>query len=445
MDPSGSRRPLLFSNRALVRLLWPLVIEQLLTVLVGIVDVWMVSNVGESALSGVALADSVNYLFIQVIFALTSGGTVVCAQLIGAGDRDGAGRAVAQLVLLTVSLFAVVAVFFLLGGRGLYGMLFGQVEADVMDDAVTYMLFTASSFPFMALYYSAAAAFRAQGETRVTLVASLFMNALNIAGNAVCIFGLHMGVEGVAIPTLAARAIAALGMLLLLQRSSSGLRIRSWGQLRPDRTIMGRIVSIGGPNGIESGLFNFGKVLLQSLVSTLGTPSIAAYAVASNLVTFLYLPGNALGAGMLTVVGQCYGAGEHGQAKMYARKLLLVNYAMLAVICTVLVVGVDTWVGIYQLSGQAAEAAQQLIVAHSVAMCIWPPAFLLTYYFRAVGRAMLPMVVGVATMLVFRVGLAYLFVLVLGKGVLWVWFAMFADWAARMVVFVVAFAREKRG
>lgn len=444
-DISSHNEPgALFSNRALFHLLWPLVVEQLLSVLVGVIDIFMVACIGEAAVSGVSLVDSVNNLFIQVLFAFTAGGTAVIAQFIGARDLANASKSGAQLAVVSTLGMVVVAAVFFAAGPQILAVAFGSVETDVMENALVYLYFTVGSLPFMALYYAACSAFRAKGETRISMLAALFMNVLNLVGNAICIFGLHMGVLGVALPTLLARMAACALMLWLLQRPGNELRISGLSQLRPDGAIIRKILSIGAPNATESGLFNLGKVLLQSLVSTLGTASIAAYAVASSLVTFLYLPGNAIGAGMTTVVGQCHGAGEPAQAVGYAKKLVVLNYAMLAVLCTIMVAGIRVWIGLYGLSPDAADAATQLVIAHSVAMLLWPLAFQLPYYFRAIGRATFTMVVAISTMAVFRVGFAYLFVLGLGHDVVWVWYAMFIDWAARLVIYVVAFAKESK-
>ena len=440
-----SLSPPLFTRRQLLMLLWPLIAEELLSVLVGMVDVLMVASVGEATVSGVSLADSINLLVIRVLYALAGGGTVVCARCIGAKDPEGAGKGGAQLTMVTVCSMLALSLFFLVGGRALLGVLFGKVEPAVMADAVVYMHYTTASFPFLALYYAASAVFRAKGNTRISLLLSLAMNALNIAGNAVCIFGLGMGVTGVALPTLLSRAAAAVAILLLLQRRSNDVRIRSLRQLLPDREILRTMLGIGVPTAVENGLFNLGKVLLQSLVSTLGTASIAAYAVAGTLANFLLLPGHALSTGVTTIVGQCYGAKELGQARMYTRKLILTNYVLLAVLCTAMALGRHVWVGFYHLSPEAAALAAALLLAHSFAMAVWPPSFVFPYYFRALGRARFTMVVALFSMAVLRIGLAYLFVKGLHRGVLWVWYAMFADWAFRAIVYTVSFRRDEAG
>ena len=432
----------LFSKRELFNLIWPLLIEQLLTVLVGMVDVLMVAVIGEAAVSGVSLVDAVNNLVIQVLFALTAGGTVVCAQYIGAENQEKAGKTTAQLLVLTSFLIICVMLFFTGGGNRLLRLLFGKVEPAVLADAGIYLRITALSFPFLAIYHSVAAAFRAEGNTRTAMLFSLFMNGVNIAGNAICIFALKMGVEGVAIPTLIARISGAAGMLAMLEKSSSRAKIQNVRACIPEGMLMKRILRIGVPNGVESSVFQFGKLMLQSLVSTLGTASIAGFAVASNLVTYLYLPGNALGAATLTVVGQCYGAGEKKQAKQYMKSLLLLNYALLAVICTIMLAGRWQFIGAYHLTGESALLAGGLLTAHTIAMVIWPIGFLLPYYFRAIGKATFTMVVALLTMWICRIGLAYIFVKLLHMNVLSVWYAMFIDWLVRFVVYMFAFSRE---
>lgn len=435
-------RPM-FTGRQLFSLLWPLMAEQLLAVFVGMVDVLMVSSVGETAVSGVALVDSINILIIQILFGLTSGGAVVCARCAGNGDYRGASHSGAQMLTLTVSFAAVVSTLLLVSGRFLLRAIFGQIETAVMQNAYIYLNLTVLSFPFLAMYNSGAAIFRSAGNTRVSLVVSLIMNVLNIAGNALCIFGLKMGVEGVAIPTVISRGVAAMLILMWLQRPPSAFRIESAREFVPDWPVIRRICAIGIPSGMESGIFQFGKLTLQSLVSTMGTASIAAYAVASNLVTYLYLPGNALGAGMLTVVGQCVGANRMDEARAYAWRLVLINYCLLAVICSIMISGRHILVGWYNLSAESAGLAQGLVLIHAIAMVIWPLAFLFPYYFRATGNAAKIMVIAIFSMWVFRVGLAHVYIRVLHMNVLGAWYAMFVDWIFRAIVFMLMYRRMR--
>ena len=276
----------MFSRKDMVRLFGPLLVEQLLAVLVGMADVVMVAAVGETAVSGVALVDSISVLVIQVLSAMATGGAVVCAQYIGKKRQDQACRAAGQLVLITAVLSLLIASAAFIGNRHLLRLIFGSVEAEVMDNAATYFWFTAMSYPFLALYNSGAALFRSMGNSKVSMKVSLAMNVINVAGNALCVFGLRMGVEGVAIPTLLSRMFAAVVMVLLVRSPKNSIRVNRLSQLIPQPDMIKKILSVGIPSGLENGMFQFGKIALQSLVSTLGTASIAGYAVATNLVTF---------------------------------------------------------------------------------------------------------------------------------------------------------------
>ena len=429
----------MFSGEDLFRLLWPLLTEQLLAVFVGMADTLMVSTVGEAAVSGVSLVDSITIFIIQSLFGLTAGGSVVCARYIGKKDMKRASRSGGQMLLITVGASLLVTLILLFGGRLILRGIFGKVEEAVMTSAATYLFITCLSFPFLAVYNSCAAIFRANKITKLSLYVSLFMNVLNLTGNAICIFGLKMGVEGVAIPTLISRTVAAVIMLYFLQKPDNELRIPDIRHLHPDTDMIGRICAIGIPSSVEGSIFQFGKLMLQSLVSTLGTASIAAYAVASNLVMFLYLPGNSLGAGLLTIVGQCIGAGEKKQARNYTKQLMILNYMMLAVIGSILFFGRDMIVGWYHLEATSSALAKEMVMIHVIAMVIWPLSFLIPYYFRASGKAAFTMKISIFSMWVFRVALAYVFVLVLHMNVVSIWYAMFCDWIFRSCIFVYYF------
>lgn len=424
----------LFSNRQIYQLVWPLIVEQLLNILVGMVDVVMVSSIGEAAVSGVSLVDSLNMLLIQFLAALTSGGAVVCSQFIGMNDTRKSNESAGQLVMLTVVSTMVLSAMFLLGGSRLLGLIFGQVEADVMANAYRYLMITSCSFPFLALYNSSAALFRCVGNSRISMKTSLLMNGMNVAGNALCIYGLKMGVDGVAVPTLVSRLTASLVLFSLLQKSGSSIRVSSWRDMVPNKGIIARILGIGIPSGIENSLFQLGKLMLQSLVSTLGTAAIAGFAVASNLVTFLYLPGNSLGMALTSVVGQCVGAQEAKQASRYTWMFIKLDYLFLAILSTGIALFRYRLTGLYSLSPEASEIAASMVLGHCFAMVIWPISFVTPYALRAANEAKFTMVISLFCIWTFRVALAYLFVMGLGLSIHYVWYAMYIDWVFRFFI-----------
>lgn len=433
----------MFTKKDLIKLMIPLIIEQILAVLVGMVDVLMVGKVGEAAVSGVSLVDSINILIIQLLAALATGGAVVAAQLLGKKDEKAACKAANQVLLSTIMASLVIMIIALIGNQFLLKVIFGKIDVQVMKNAETYFLLSAFSYPFLAIYNSCAALYRSMGNSKVSMKTSLLMNGINVIGNTFCIFVLKMGVEGVAIPTLISRMIAAFVMLYIIRSPKNIIHIDARLRLGYQPQMLKKILRIGIPNGLENSMFQFGKIAVQSLVSTLGTATIAGFAVASNLVTLEYLPGNAIGLGLITIVGQCVGAGEIEQAKKYAKLFVGINYAILIVIIGGLTIACSPLVEFYQLSEEASKIAVNLILLHGAMMIIWPPSFVLPNALRAASDVKYTMLVSVCSMWIFRIGCSFLFVKVFDIGIMGVWFAMGIDWICRAIFFVIRFCGEK--
>lgn len=433
----------MFSKQALRRLIIPLIIEQFLSVMVGMADIMMVSAAGETAVSSVALVDLINVLIINVFSALATGGAVVCAQSIGAQELDRANRAANQLMYIVTAAALVIMGLVLLLHRWLLGLLFGQVEPAVMEGAVTYFVISAWSYPFIALYNGCAALLRAMGNSRASMYVSALMNVLNVIGNAVLVYGFHMGVAGVALPSLFSRAVAAAVMLALLHSGRGLVRIHGLLRFRFEPPTMAKILRIGIPNGLENSFFQLGRVVLVSLISTFGTAQTAANAVANNIDNFGVIPGQALGLALITVVGQCVGAQEWEQVRFYTKKLVKFTYLCTWGLNAVLLLGLPLILSLYSLTPETHWYAAVLIWIHNgCAMLFWPLAFTMPNALRAAGDVRVPMAVSIVSMVTVRVGGSYLLGLHFGLGAIGVWIAMVGDWIVRVICFVLR-ARKK--
>ena len=433
----------LFTRQALVALLLPLIAEQALSVTIGLADTLMVSSVGEAAVSGVSLVDSFNTLMIQVMSALATGGAVVTSQYIGHREPKRAKASAAQIMFIMVSLSVVTAVIVAVGRHAILRGIFGSIDADVMRYAETYFLLSALSYPFIGVYNAGAALFRAQGNSKISMLSSLVMNVVNIGGNAVLIYGFGMGVMGAALASLVSRAIACAVVLYLLQKPDCALRIDHLTDLKPDLDLIKRILKVGIPAGIENGMFQIGKLSVASLTSTLGTAAIAANAVANTTSTFLNIPASAVGLAVLTVVGQCLGAGEKEQAVWYARRLLLLAYAGAWIMNLSAFFFANRFaVSLFNLSPEAQAMALDIMVWFNiVSLFVWPSSFTLPNILRAAGDARFTMAVSILSMWVFRVGFCYLAVLCFGGGLLSIWMGMYLDWVFRSLCFYLRFRR----
>ena len=434
---SNGRTPL-FSQKDLLRLVGPLLIEQFLAVTVGMADTMMVSRCGEAAISGVSLVDMINNLIIVLFAALATGGAVVVSQYLGAKEQEKANASAGQLILLSAILGTVVAALCILFARPMISACYGSIDADVLDAGVLYLKITALSYPFLALYNAGAALFRSMGNSKISMQISVLMNIINIVGNAVCIFGFKMGVDGVAWPSVASRVVAAALILRKCYREDAVLTVPK--TLRLDGGMAKRILGIGIPSAFENSLFEAGRILVVSMISTFGTVQIAANAVANNLDGMGVIPGKAISLAMITVVGRCIGAGDHEQTVYYTRKLLLWAYITMGLSNGAILLFLRQLVGIYALSGETMELAITLVTIHAgCAIIFWPLSFVLPNALRAANDVKFTMVVSILSMACWRLGFSYLLCVRMGWGAVGVWVAMVIDWTCRVTCFVLRF------
>lgn len=440
MKESIPEGQLQFSRRQLIQLIWPLVVEQFLAVTIGMADTMMVASTGEAAVAGIGLVDSINLLLIQVFSALATGGAVVASQYIGHQERDNACRAAKQLLYASTALSLVIMVCMLSFNRPILSFVFGRIEEKVMANAETYFWLSAVSYPFLAIYNAGAALFRTMGNSRVSMLTSLMMNIVNICGNALLIFVFRWGVAGAATASLVSRMLGAVIMLILVRNRRNPIYIEKVWRPEFHRKMVGRILKIGVPNGVENGMFQVGKLMVAGLVSSFATSMVAANTIAGNISSMVNIPGAAIGLGMVTVVGQCVGAGEYGQAVRYTKKLMAVTYIAMGVLNVGLFFAAEPLVALFGLSDAAVDAARE-ILQYSAVFCaiFWPLSFTLPNALRASGDARFSMAVSMLSMWVFRIGFSYLLALCFDWKLMGVWAAMFIDWIVRGIVFTIRF------
>lgn len=451
----------MFSNRQLASLIWPLIIEQVLNVTVGIADVMMVATLGEYAVSGVSLVDSINVLLFGLFSALGTGGAVVASQYIGRQDYKMAEKTSVQLVYAMLCISTVITVFSILLKRPLLSCIFGKIEPDVMNASLKYFWITMLALPGIAVYTALAAIFRAQGNSRVSMYASVLINIINIGGNALCIFVFKMGVEGVAIPTTLSRCGAAVLLFSWMFKkkdfkSQNTISIRGIFKEPFDASIVKKILQIGIPNGLENSIFQIGKILVLSLISTFGTSAIAANAAGNTLASIEILPPSAISLAMLTVVGQCVGAGDDSQAVRYTKKLMAIAYISMLLWNIPILLFCRNILSLYNLSAETTEIAWWLSMCHGLfGLVFWPISFTLPNALRAANDATFTMIVSIISMAAIRIGMSYVFKYTnifgltdfmgwsASYNVLGTWIAMALDWVFRSTFFIARFSSGK--
>ena len=436
----------MFSNRMICSLLIPVVLEQLLNSIMGTADTMMVSNVGSAAISAVSLVDSINVLVIQAFSALAAGGAIICAQYIGQRNKEKANESARQVLFIITAISVAVSLICLVFQKPLLRLIFGSVEPAVMRASETYFFYTALSFPFIAAYDSAASIFRAQDNTKGPMIISMISNVMNIAGNAVMIWVFHMGVAGAALSTLISRIFCAVVVIIQLRKEKEGQEIvvRDYFEIRPDWSMIRRILGLGIPSGIENSMFQLGKLAIQSTVSTLGTTAIAAQAMTNILENLNGIAAIGVGVGLMTIVGQCLGAGRQDEAVYYIKKLCVIAEVIIIISC----LGVFALTKPITILGGMEKASADMCF-HMVMWItivkplVWIMAFIPGYGLRAAGDVKFSMIVSCCTMWACRFCLCVFLIRVMGFGPMGVWIGMFADWTLRGIIFTWRFHSRK--
>lgn len=437
-------KTIMFDNKALYALLFPIIIEQLLNSFMGMADTMMVSTVGSEAISAVSLVDSLNNLIIQLFSAMAAGAAIICSQYLGSGNEKASNQAARQVVLTIFSISVGFMLFGIVLRKPLLRLIFGQVEETVMANSQIYFLITVLSYPFLALFNAGAAFYRASGNSGFPTKISVISNMINIGGNAIFIYACRWGVGGAALATLISRVFSTVVIFYFLKMPRQVIVIDNYAKIRPDFPLIWKIMAIGIPAGIENGMFQFGKLVIQSTVSAMGTAAIAAQAMTNILENVNGIFGIGVGIGLMTVVGQCIGAGRKEEAKYYIVKLTAIAEVGILVSCllTFAITKPVTWLA--QMETTSADLCFEMMAAITIVKpLVWVGSFVIAYGLRAAGDVKFSMLVSTITMWGCRVALCIFLVKMFHFGPMAVWIGMFADWSVRSVIFVCRFLSEK--
>ncbi|MEE1410575.1 MAG: MATE family efflux transporter [Bulleidia sp.] len=434
----------MFSNKDLRNMIVPLFFEQLLVMLVGIMDTFIVSYAGEAAVSGVSLVNSFNTIFIYLFTALASGGAVVIAQYIGGQDAKNSILSSSQLLMFSTIFSCVLSIGVLLFQKPILVGLFGRVDTEVMDACMTYLRISAYSYPFIAIYNAGASLYRSMAKTKTTMNISLVSNLINVIGNYIGVFVLHAGVAGVAVPSLLARAFSAIVITFLCLNRQLVTYYAKEDIFTWDGTMLKRMLKIAVPNGIENGIFQFVKVALSSVVALFGTYQIAANGIAQSIWSLAALMGVALGPVYITVIGQCMGKQDTAQAKYYFKKLNRMAL-VLSLIWNVLIFLITPgWMKFYQVSQETIQMVIYLVAIHNFFNAfVYPFSGPLSNGLRAAGDVKFTMIVSVASTVLGRFIFSLLFAIYFNLGVIGIALAMCLDWSVRAVIFYLRYRSDK--
>lgn len=434
----------MFSNESLKKLIIPIFMDQILIIIASIIATMMISYAGEAAVSAVSLIDMINMLLINVLAALTAGGAVIVSQYIGFRDKNKSCIAASQLFTIATIISIGIMGFVFIFHKPLLKILFGNVDHNVMNLAITYFVIYSISYPFLSIYDSGAALFRSIGNSRVPMIVSIAMNAINIVGNAIGIFVFNAGVVGIAISIIISRAVAALIMVYLSLNKKNKVFISFSQIFTIKRDMIIKILNIAIPNGIENGIVQLGRILLISIIALFGTDQIAANGITNSLVMISISFATAMNIAIVSVIGQCVGAGDYAQADFYTKKLLKITYIGTIVISLAEILLLPWILNLYTLSAEVTNLTYILVIIHNcLAIIFWPLSFTLPNSLRASGDVRFTMIVSISSMFILRISFGYILGIIFNLGVIGVWLAMGADWMLRSIIYVLRFKNGK--
>ena len=434
----------MFSNKYLTILIIPLVIEVFLSVAVGMADTMMVSQSGEAAVAGVSAINSIQNLFVFLFQAFATGGAVVASQYIGKGEKEKASFSAKQLMNISIILSVLASGIILLLRKQTVGLIYGDLEQSVFDSAISYFVPILLSMPFLSIQTSANALCRTMGKSTITMVVAVIVNVVNVVGNVIFLFVFDLGAVGVGIASLLSRVVGATIMFVVICNKRREIHIEKPMRFELNFPLIGKILTIAIPSGLENAIFHIGKILVASLIASLGTASIAANAVLDNIGTFNNIPGSAIGMASITIIGQCVGAREYSAAKYYAKKLLAIAYISMASLSVLLYILLPYMTEIYSLPLETTELAISVIKVNIIQCALfWPLSFTMPNFLRAAGDVKYTMVVAIGSMWIFRIVLSRFFALNLGMGLQGVYWGMYIDWYARIIFIGARFLSGK--
>lgn len=434
----------MFTNKDLRNLIIPLFIEQFLLMFVGIADTFTVSFSSEAAVSGVSLVTSFNTVLIFLFTALSSGGAVIISQYIGSQKRKVASKAASQLLLVSVIISVVLSLLIIVFKTPLLNVLFGKIEADVMHACEVYLVITTFSLPALAIYDAGAALCRSDGKTAVTMYISTVTNIINVLGNCIGVFVLHLGVAGVAYPSLISRTNSAIAVTVYCLNPRLKVRYQVSDLFKWDGNLQKKIMSIAIPNGLENGVHQLVKVALSSMVAMFGTYQIAANGMAQSIWSLASIMGLAMAPVYTTVIGQCMGARDIDGANYYFKKLNKITL-ILSILWNAFIFAITPLIIHYSaISQEAKSLVIWLVLINNVFNAIaYPYAGSLGNGLRAAGDVKFTMITSISLTIGARLLFSALFGIIFGWGVIGIAIGMSMDLVFRGIIFIYRYRSQK--
>lgn len=301
--------------RQILRFTLPVAAENLISQLIGMVVSMLIGGITKSALAAVGLVNQTVSMYSALFSLMSTGGAVLLARSIGAGDQQESSRIAEQNLLLALVVSILMSVLSLLAATPIMNLLMNNVDETMFSEGVIYFRLMMLSFPAMIVNTVASAMLRAAGNSRGPMITTMLVNVVQVAGSALFIPALKLGITGAGLSYVLARYTGAVIISFMLLKYHGSFRIHLKRMLRPHFPTWARMARIGVPNSLESTLVQAGYLIANTLIVGLGTHQAAVYQVTNTLYGFAAYPQGICGPILISFVGQALGAGNVPKAK----------------------------------------------------------------------------------------------------------------------------------
>jgi len=430
--------------KQIIAIIIPILVDQAFIILMSLLNTAMISSSGVAAVSAVSMVDSLNIFLINVFVAVATGGTVIVAQYKGSGNNEMVSKSAAQAISAVAIISVFISAFVVIFHMPTLNLLFGRAEGDVLQNAKIYLIGSCISYPFIAIFQAVNGALRGVAETKACLGLSLIMNVTFLCLNILFITVLDFGVMGLIVSMLTARILGMVTSIIYLLKYNQTLRFKIKNALRPDFSILKKIMFIGIPFAAEQMFFNGGKLLTQTFIVQLGTLAITVNAISGSISLLFQIGANALSIAIVTVVGQCIGRRNIADARKYVKSFLGLSTVFFIIGDIILLPLFPVIVKLFSPPAEIIPTIFHLTVLIAIAQPLfWSFSFITPSALRAAGDSNFTSISSLLSMWLLRVILGYLLGITLGFGIMGVWIAMVTEWVIRGSVFMWRFKGEK--
>ena len=432
----------------------PLLVEHAFITLMGMINIAMVASLGEEALSAAGHINNASHIPIALFAAMTTGGTILVAQAIGARNERKAASAGGQAIALAAVFSVVLSIIMAAVQSPAIAWLFGNSDPAMIAGGYVYYAYMNWSLPFLAVAQTIFGVMRGAGDVKNPMKITLLMNAINIVLSYALIVGISIpftavnipsfGMHGAGLAIALSRLVGVVCAVYVIMSPKSHIRLNRLLWYKFTKGIQKDILTLGVPTGAEQLLFQIGRLIAQMMIIGMGTAVMAANVVAMNMMGFVMIPGNALAISLMVMIGQRVGRCEFddiSKTTFFATGVA----AVFMVIMSLILLPLGGLIGVaFSLDAESSVYFRQLFILLLIGgPLFWPLSFVTPSALRAVSDVTFTMVASIATMWLFRIVFGYLLGVTLGFGVIGVWVGLYGDWAARSVIFWLRLRRKK--